>query len=178
MGGARGIAHIGALQALEENGISPDLISGASAGSIVGALYASGKSPQEMLTIFKETSLYKLFKFTISTAGLTDLDNLKTILGQHIEQDSFEALQKKLFICVTNLNLGRFEIFSKGELFELVAASSSIPILFSSRNFNGYTYADGGLLNNLPVEPLVGNCDLLIGVMSCPSIWKMRWGMC
>lgn len=167
-GGARGIAHIGALQALEEHGISPELISGASAGSIVGALYASGKSPQEILKIFKETSLYKLFKFTLSTAGLTDLDNLKSILGRHIEQDSFEALQKKLFVCVTNLNLGRYEIFSKGELFEIIAASCSIPILFASRKFNGNTYADGGLLNNLPVEPLKETCDMLIGVNVMP----------
>jgi magnesium transporter len=167
-GGARGIAHIGVLQALEENGISPEYVSGSSAGSIVGALYAAGKTPQEILHIFKETSLYKLFKLTVPTVGLTDLSNLKNILGEHIEEDSFEALPKKLFVCVTNLSLGRFEISSQGKLFEMVATSCSIPIVFKSRQINGDSYVDGGLLNNLPIEPLKEICDLVIGVNVTP----------
>jgi len=99
---------------------------------------------------------------------LTDLSNLKAELAAHITIDSFEALQKKLFVCVTNLTLGRYEICSEGELFEWVTASSSIPIVFSSRKINGYTYVDGGLLNNLPSEPLEERCDLIIGVNFTP----------
>ncbi len=168
-GGARGIAHIGVLQALEENGISPQFVSGSSAGSIVGALYAAGKSPQEILQIFKNTPLYKLFKLTMPTAGLTDLSNLKLILAQHIEKDSFEGLERQFFVCVTNLTKGRFEICSKGELFEWIAASCTIPIVFSAREINGSSYVDGGLLNNLPIEPLEeSKCDLIVGVNVTP----------
>ena len=167
-GGARGIAHIGVLQALEENGISPAYVSGASAGSIVGALYAAGIAPGEILRIFKETSLLKLFKPVLPTAGFADLGSIAEILAEHIPIDSFESLEKKLFICITNLTKGRFEIASEGSLFEMVVASSSIPLLFKARVINGDYYVDGGLLNNLPVEPLIETCDYVIGVNVTP----------
>jgi NTE family protein len=167
-GAARGIAHIGVLQALEEAGISPGYVSGASAGSIVGALYAAGKTPGEMLRIIKNTPLLKLFKPSLSTLGLTDLSAIKEILGEHIDVDSFSALQRKLFISVTNMSKGSSEIISTGPLFETVTTSSSIPILFKARERNGDIYVDGGLLNNLPVNPLKANCRLVIGVNVTP----------
>ncbi|MFK7969076.1 MAG: magnesium/cobalt transporter CorA [Bacteroidia bacterium] len=167
-GAARGIAHIGVFQALEEHGISPTHVSGASAGSIVGALYAAGKTPGEMLRIFKSTSLLKLFKPSVSTLGLTDLGTIKEILAEHIDIDSFSALQRQLFISVTNMSKGRFEIVSTGPLFETVCASSSIPILFKARQKGQDLYVDGGLLNNLPVEPLRERCSLVIGVNVTP----------
>lgn len=167
-GAARGIAHIGVLQALEEAGISPGYVSGASAGSIVGALYAAGKTPGEILRIFKSTPLLKLFKPSISALGLTDLATIKEVLGEHIDVDSFSALQRKLFIAVTNMSKGSSEIISTGPLFETVITSSSIPILFKAREKNGDIYVDGGLLNNLPVNPLKANCKLVIGVNVTP----------
>ncbi|MEM6264776.1 MAG: magnesium/cobalt transporter CorA [Bacteroidota bacterium] len=167
-GGARGIAHIGVLQALEEAGISPGYVSGASAGSIVGALYAAGKTPLEILDIFKNTPLLKLFKVTLPTVGLTDLANIKDILAEHIEADDFSVLKKKLFISVTNLSKGSFEIVQSGGLFEAVVASSSIPLLFKSRKSQEEIFVDGGLLNNLPVEPLTNACDRVIGVNVTP----------
>jgi magnesium transporter len=167
-GAAGGIAHIGVLQALEEAGISPMWVSGASAGSIVGALYAAGKSPGEMLRIFKSTPLLKLFKPSLSSLGLTDLGSIKEVLGEHIDVDSFSALQRKLFISVTNMTKGRSEIISEGPLFETVVTSSSIPILFKAREREGELYVDGGLLNNLPIEPLKENCRLVIGVNVTP----------
>jgi magnesium transporter len=167
-GAARGIAHIGVLQALEENGISPQFVSGASAGSIVGALYAAGKSPGEILHIFKTTSLLRLFKIGIPTVGLSDLGNLKKILANHISIDSFESLERRLFVSVTNMTQGRYEIASEGPLFDWIVASCSIPILFSSRTLNDQVYVDGGLLNNLPIEPLKERCDIVIGVNVTP----------
>lgn len=171
-GGARGIAHIGVLQALEENNIYPEAISGASAGSIVGSLYAAGKTPQEILSIFQNSSLLKLFKFSIPTVGLTDISYIKEILAEHIPQDNFVSLEKELFISVTNLSRGEYEIRQQGELFEAVATSSSIPILFKSRTQNGDLYADGGLLNNLPVEPLRERCKYVIGVNVTPILYE------
>jgi len=167
-GGARGIAHIGVLKALEEYGISPQYISGASAGSIIGALYAAGKTPDEMLTIAKETSLFKVFRPGLSLSGLIDISNLQEMLAEQIAEDSFEALPKSLFIAVTNLNTGKWEIIQSGKIFQAVQASSAIPLLFKPVEIDGSVYVDGGVLNNLPVEPLCPNCDQLIGVNVMP----------
>ncbi len=167
-GGARGMAHIGVLKALEEHAISPKYISGASAGSIIGSLYASGLSPDEMLEIAKRQSLFKAFRLGLPGMGLTNLKYLKEILEEHIQYDDFSRLDKKLFVCVTNLNKGEYEILESGQLFDAVVASSSIPIFFEPVVINDQKYGDGGLLNNLPVEPLKEVCDFVIGVNVMP----------
>ncbi|MDX2249374.1 MAG: patatin-like phospholipase family protein [Bacteroidia bacterium] len=167
-GGTRGIAHIGVLQALEENHISPDCLSGASAGALVGTLYAAGYSPQEILEIFKSSSLTRLFKPTLPTLGLIDNSYVDEMLGEYIETDDFASLKKRMFVSVTNLTTGRSEIIGDGPLFNVVVTSTSIPILFKSRQIGDFVYADGGVLNNLPVEPLEKYCDRIIGVNVCP----------
>lgn len=167
-GGARGIAHIGVLQALEENDIFPHHVSGASAGALVGALYAAGYAPKDILTIFKDSSLIRLFKVGIPTTGFTDNGYLVEVLREHIGEDSFEALPRELHISVTNLTTGQYEIKSKGELFRVAAASAAIPILFQGWNIDGEIYVDGGVLNNLPIEPLLGRCYPIIGVNVTP----------
>ena len=167
-GGTRGIAHIGVLKALEENGIIPEYISGASAGALVGSLYAAEYSPAEILEIFKESSLAKLFKLTIPTGGLIDNSYIDDMLMEYIPDDSFEGLKKQLFISITNLSKGYSEVVGKGPLHEVVVTSTSIPILFNYREINGDIYADGGVLNNLPIEPLEKECDVIIGVNVSP----------
>jgi NTE family protein len=167
-GGTRGIAHIGVLQALEENGIFPDYISGASAGALVGSLYAAEYSPAEILDIFKDSSLAKLFKLTVPTGGLIDNSYIDDMLKEYIPDDSFEGLKRRLFISITNLSKGYSEIIGSGPLHEVVVTSTSIPILFNYRKINGDIYADGGILNNLPIEPLDRECDLVIGVNVSP----------
>ena len=103
-GGARGIAHIGVLQALEEQGIFPEVISGASAGAIVGALYAAGKTPEEIMEFVRKASFFKMFKVAIPFSGLTKLTYLRDKLAESIPEDRFEALEKKLFVAIANLN--------------------------------------------------------------------------
>ncbi len=169
-GGARGIAHIGVLQALEESGIFPNVIAGTSAGSIVGALYASGKKPLEILQFVENSKAYKTIKFGMPIKGLTDLSYLSKLLAQHIEQDSFESLSKNLFIPISNLNTGELESVGKGKLFEVVVASSSIPFIFKPVFINGQYYVDGGLINNLPAELIRHKVEFLIGVNAMPII--------
>ncbi|MEL6673848.1 MAG: patatin-like phospholipase family protein [Bacteroidota bacterium] len=169
-GAARGIAHIGVLQALEEEGISPYYLSGASAGAIIGTLYAAGLSPQEILTIFKESALYKLFRARLPVSGLTTNSYIGEVLAKHIPEDDFSALKRQMFIAVTNLNSGAYEIISEGPLFQVVEASSAIPILFESKKMNGQQYVDGGVLNNLPVEPLLAHTKHIIGVNVSPVL--------
>lgn len=172
-GGARGIAHIGVLQALEENGVSPDQVSGASAGAIVGALYSTGMAPREILKAFKSTPQYKIFRPTMGK-GLMDLSKLKRALSRQIPIDDFSALRKRLHVAVVNLNTGMCEYIGEGPLLDWVVASASVPIIFKPRKLQGSVYADGGLINNLPIEPLEGECDLLIGVNVTPLRYTAR----
>ncbi len=169
-GGARGIAHIGVLQALEDHLIYPTSIAGASAGSIVGALYASGLRPKRILEIFKANSIFKIVKLGLPMKGLTKLDGLKEQLANNIKLDSFEGLQKKLFVSVCNLNSGQAEIIDSGDLFEIILASCSIPLVFQPVTRNGIQYVDGGLMLNLPVEPLRAISDYVIGVNVMPKV--------
>lgn len=162
-GGARGLAHIGIIAGLEKHGIFPGMISGASMGAIIGALYAGGVSPEEMLKIARNKKLHNLFKWSIPKhGGMLSLKVLQQVLEEYLPVDSFRALDKKLFICVSNISAGREEVFSRGQLHQAVIASASIPIIFEPQLINGHTYVDGGLFNDMPVEPLVGKCEKII----------------
>ncbi|WP_431160714.1 patatin-like phospholipase family protein [Flagellimonas beolgyonensis] len=161
-GGARAAAHIGVLQALNENGIYPDHISGASGGAVIGALYCSGYSPREILELTMTHSFLKIFKLGIEIKSLTDLSRLKKFLYNHIKTD-FAELTVPLHISLTNLNRGQWEVENKGNLIDIVVASCAIPLLFHPVKINGNTYVDGGVLNNLPVEPLIEACEVVVG---------------
>ena len=172
-GGALGLAHIGALEALEENGIYPDMISGSSMGSIVGVLYAAGYSPKEMEKIIVTEHLsspFRLFDFRLfSKTGFSSHHTLRHLLQKYVPVNDFSALKKKLAICVVNLNKGKWEIIDSGQkLHEYVVASSAIPMLYEVEEIDGYTYVDGGVLNNLPVDPLKSVCKRIIGVDVVP----------
>jgi len=170
-GGARGVAHIGVLQALSEHGFAPEVLSGTSAGAIVGALYASGQSPSQMMDFVKDASVLKIVKMGLPYSGFSKLTYLRDRLAAFIPVDDFEALEKKLFIAVTNLNTGQLEILDKGPLFQAVMASSAIPLVFQPVEINGQLYVDGGLLENMPIRPLVfAGVDLIIGVNVMPLV--------
>ena len=166
-GGARAAAHIGVLQALNENGIHPTHVSGASAGALIGALYCSGYTPMEILKLSLDHEYLKIFRIGFMNKRLTDMTRLKEFLHIHIPDDDFKKLHIPLFISVSNLNSGMFEIKSEEKLIECIAASCAIPLLFKPININGNDYVDGGVLNNLPVEPLQNICNKIIGVSVC-----------
>ena len=175
-GGTRGIAHIGVLQALEEMDIIPDVISGTSAGALVGTLYAYGMRPKEILKVFKDSSLRKLFRVSMPTIGLTDNSYLREVMADIIGTDDFKSLRKPMYISVTNLSKGTCEIISEGALFDVAMASASIPILFKSVKIGDSMYADGGFMNNLPVEPLIERCSRVIGVNVTPVDTEEKLG--
>ncbi len=169
-GGARGIAHIGVLKALREEGIIPDVLAGASAGAIIGALHAAGKTPEEMLNFVKDSSIWRIFRVGIPYDGLTKLTYLRQRLKETLQEDSFEALQHKLFVTVANLNTGQLRTVSEGPLFDFVVASSSVPLVFKPIEIDGELYVDGGLINNLPVEPLLDEAQHVLGVNAMPTL--------
>ncbi len=163
-GGARGIAHIGVIKALEENNITIDQVSGTSMGAIVGVLYAAGFSSNEITQLIHDEKIYKWFKVEWFRSGLLSLDGVKEILIKHIGHNEFEKLKRPFYVAVTNLNSGKGEIVNKGsQLMDWVIASASVPIVFTPVGINGFTYVDGGLFHNLPAEALVGETQYIIG---------------
>ncbi|WP_373518794.1 patatin-like phospholipase family protein [Pricia sp.] len=162
-GGVRGMAHIGILKALNEHDIYPDVISGVSAGAIVGALYANGKMPLGMLAFFKETPLFKYNFFSVNRPGLFDTEKYLFFFEKYFGEDSFGSLEKKLFVTATDLQRGKSRTFSSGELLRPLLASAALPPVFCPVSIDGVLYADGGIMNNFPMEPLVDQCDIIIG---------------
>ena len=162
-GGARGFAHLGVIQALNEAGIIPDVICGASAGAIAGALYADGYSPKEILMMTNSTSRLHFIRPTVPKEGLLQIAGLVRILRDNLRAKTFEELKIPLFISATDLNNGRVEYFSSGELLRAVVASSSIPVLFKPVVIDNKYYVDGGVLDNLPIRPIEDRCRFIIG---------------
>lgn len=128
-GGTRGYAHVGVLQALEEANVKVDVISGTSAGSIVGSLLASGFKASEILSIMKETKFIDIIKVALPVDGFLSLAHLKRELAEYVPE-TFDQLEIPFFVTVTNLLSGDVEYLSEGNVTSAVQASSSIPILF------------------------------------------------
>ena len=163
-GGVRGIAHIGAIQALEENNIIPTYIAGTSAGAIVGALYASGYSSDKMMQFFNSVQIFTLSKYAIKKPGFIDTEKFYDDFKSYFPTDNFDNLNKKLFVTATNLLNGQLKVFSTGELIKPILASAAFPGVFTPVKINEEYYIDGGILNNFPVDLISSYCNKLIGV--------------
>jgi NTE family protein len=162
-GGARGVAHVGVLKALEEMGVVIDRISGTSAGAFVGALYAQGHTPDEILQVMKSIGWFKSARPAWAITGLLRMDGVKELLKRNIPYDDFSGLKIPLTVAATDIRKGQVHYFSEGELIQAVVASCSIPAIFDPTSLNGNLYVDGGLVDNLPVKPIRNDCDIVIG---------------
>jgi NTE family protein len=162
-GGARGFAHLGVMQALNDAGIFPDVISGTSAGALAGVLYADGYSPQEILKLMNTGSRLDYMRPALPREGLLQIGGVLKILKCNLRATTFEELRIPLFVAATDLNNGKAEYFSEGDLLDPVIASASIPVLFQPVKINNICYVDGGVLDNLPVKPIENKCRMLIG---------------
>jgi NTE family protein len=168
-GGARGIAHLGALQALEEAGLRPHVISGVSSGAIIGALYAYGMKPEEILNTFVKTNIFRYIRPAWSKFGFLNIEKLKAIYKLYLPVKTFEELSCKLYISAADIQEGKTVYFSQGDLIKAVLASSCMPVLFAPIEIDGRLMVDGGVINNLPVEPLIPECKFIIGVHVNPT---------
>lgn len=173
-GAIRGLAHIGVLKALHEYGIRPSLLSGVSAGSIVGLFYCSGYSPKEMQDIAIKTNILEYIKPTFSKRALFSIDSMEEFLRKYINCKDLSELEIPLYVCITNLNTASVEYLSTGSVVDVVKASCSLPVLFKPVKIGQYIYVDGGVMNNLPVEPLLGKVDYTIGVEVNPFLEEER----
>ncbi len=163
-GGTRGFAHLGVIQALHENNIYPEIISGVSAGAIVGALYADGKQPEEILKLLAGKKLHYYLKLFVPRQGLVKMSGFVKTLRKTLSVKTFEELKKPLLVYAVNINKGKYVCFDKGDIVDAVTASSSIPVVFPPVKINNEYYLDGGIINNFPVMPLIGICEKIIGV--------------
>lgn len=162
-GGARGIAHLGIIKALQEMGIRFDRIAGTSAGAITGALIAQGYSPDESLKIIESSSFVRYLRPTWNRMGLLRIDTAADLYKKYIPHDSFEGLQIPLHVLAVDLNDGEQVVFEQGELIRPVLASCCLPGMFEPMLINKRQFVDGGVLNNLPVEIIENKVDFLIG---------------
>ncbi len=163
-GGTRGFAHLGAIKALNEHGIMPDIIAGVSAGSIVGAMYADGEDAEEALGALTSKRLFGFFEFMVPRSGLVKMTGFEKTLKSTLKAKSFEELKIPLKIFAVNINTAKLVRFDKGDLITAIKASCSIPIIFPPVEINGHYYLDGGIINNFPVDALRQDCETVIGI--------------
>ena len=167
-GGARGFAHAGALKALNEMGIYPDIIAGVSAGSVAAVMYSAGVSPEKMVELFHDSRFSDFCELSVPRDGFFKLDRFKAFLKRNIPYTNLEELPVPVVIGATNLDEGSKAVFETGPIAERVVASCSIPIVFKPVKIDGVRYVDGGVLHNLPAWTIRDRCKYLIGINCSP----------
>lgn len=154
-GGARGVAHVGFLQALEENKITPDFISGSSMGSVVGACYAMGMKPTEMMRYVLKLHHRDLIDFSpmaFKAGSILKSKKLNQTLEFYLRGKHFEDLKIPFSCTGVDVLSGKEVLFTKGDLRLAVVASSSIPLIFQPVEYEGMLVCDGGVLCRVPVK--------------------------
>lgn len=164
----RGFAHLGAVQALYEHDIRPEIISGVSAGSLAGAFIADGYEPHEVLECFSKLNLLDFMRPVWNKGGLMKLDLLIDFLHKYIRTENIEDLKIPLVITATDLDNAKAVHFREGAIAERVAASCCLPPLFKPITIDGVDYVDGGVFMNLPVATIKDECEHVIAVNVSP----------
>jgi NTE family protein len=151
-GAARGFAHIGVITALEEAGIRPDLVVGTSAGSLVAALYASGKTGTEMAALAQSMDEGAITDWAFPTRGLIRGEALARYVRDQTAGRSIEQMKLPLGIVATDLDSGAAILFQRGDTGAAVRASSAVPAVFQPVRIGLREYVDGGLVSPVPVR--------------------------
>ncbi|MDE7449109.1 MAG: patatin-like phospholipase family protein [Paramuribaculum sp.] len=167
-GGARGFAHAGALKAMEDMGIRPDILAGVSAGSVAAVMYAGGMRPEEIVDAFKEARFSDFAEIGVPRQGFFSLERFRKFLSDHVPYEKLEDLPLPVVIGATDFDNCVKACFESGPLVERVVASCSIPIVFRPVVIDGVRYVDGGVLHNLPAWTIRDKCKYLIGVNCSP----------
>lgn len=166
-GGTRCVAQLAVVKILEEQAILPHQYSGTSAGALAAALLASGLKPLKIMEILAEARIIMSIRPAFTRSGLLDMNKALSFALKYLPEN-FEDLAVPLFVGTTNVRTGEAEFFSKGPLIPALLASCSLPVIFKPVKIGEEYYVDGGLVNNLPVEPLRKECDRIIGIHTNP----------
>jgi len=151
-GAARGFAHIGVIEVLEENGIRPDIVTGTSAGSLVAALYASGHTGKELENIAINMDESALTDWSFPGRGLIRGEALAHYVRETTGNKPLEQMKIPLGIVATDLDSGRPIVFRRGDIGTAVRASSAVPAVFQPVRIGTHEYVDGGLASPVPVR--------------------------
>lgn len=153
-GAARGFAHIGVIQVLEEAGVRPSLVVGTSAGSLVAAFYASGKTGAQLQQIAEsmEEATFADWTLPIFSRGMLRGEALARYVSTQVNGRLIENMPLALGIVATDLNSGQGVLFRRGDTAMAVRASSAVPALFQPVKISGREYVDGGLVSPVPVR--------------------------
>lgn len=151
-GASKGFAHIGIIKVLRENGIPVKVVTGTSAGSIVGSLYASGMSPDRLELEAEILGKTDLVDLTLSTSGFIKGEKLQNYINQKVGNRQIQQFPIKFAAVATNFETGRAVAFNTGNAGQAVRASASIPNVFQPVTIGSYQYVDGGLSQPVPVS--------------------------
>jgi len=154
-GGARGLAHIGAIRALEEKGFSIESIAGSSMGALVGGMHAAGKLADyaEWVSKLEQSDVLKLVDWTLSGGGLIRGERIIRRLRDMVGDARIEDLPMDFTAVAVDIEQGREIWLSRGSLFDAIRGSIAIPGLFTPHRYHGRLLVDGGILNPIPVAP-------------------------
>jgi NTE family protein len=174
-GFARGIAHVGALKVLEEEGIPIDYVSGTSVGAIIAAAYCSGVSAKELSEIALLVRFKHFARWTFSRYGFCNNDRIDSLMRRMMKVHTFEEMKIPLAVAATEFNTGNAAVFTTGPVIPAVRASCAYPGMFLPVEVNGKTYVDGMLAWLVPTTPLkTMGADRTIGLYLNANWVKVR----
>ncbi|MCA0395533.1 MAG: patatin-like phospholipase family protein [Proteobacteria bacterium] len=151
-GAAKGFAHIGVIKMLEANGIRADVVAGTSAGSVVGALYASGLDPFEMQRRAMAMDESGIRDVRLFSGGLIQGQALQDYVNREVNQRPIDRMKKPFAAVATRLDTGDRTVFVRGNTGQAVRASSSVPGVFEPARIGSASYVDGGVVSPVPVD--------------------------
>ena len=181
-GGARGLAHLLMIEALDELGVKPTIISGSSIGAVVGAFYAAGFSGKEMRGILDQLinpksdsvfdfllksdiiKMFTMFDPQFIRSGFIKGEKFQNYMKNHLKVSRFEELKIPLMIVATDYWKKEAVIFEKGDLIQPIKASYSLPGLFTPVKIKNRILIDGGAVNPLPFDLIMDKCDITIAI--------------
>ncbi len=164
-GGAKGFAHIGVIKVLESHGIRPKIVTGTSAGSFVGSLYASGKTPFQLQELALKLDEKDLRDLTLSKQGFVVGQKLEDYVNQQVNNVPMQRFPIKFAAVATRLDNGQKTVFTSGNTGQAVRASCSIPNVFIPATIGNVRYVDGGLVSPIPVATARDlGADLVIAI--------------
>lgn len=166
-GGARGLAHIGAIETLESHGYEITSISGCSMGALIGGMYAAGKLPEvkDWVLALDRRKVLSLVDFSLSLTHLVKGDRVMEALKEIVPDVNIEDLPIPYTAVATDWNSGKEVVFDHGSLYDAIRASISIPLFLNPVRREDMLLVDGGLVNSLPLNRVVRHSgDLLFGI--------------
>lgn len=164
-GAAKGFAHIGVIKMLEANGLTPSVLAGTSAGSVVGALYASGMNAFELQEKAVALDEAKIRDLQFSSGGLVLGQKLEDYVNEQVQRKPLEQLAKPFVVVSTRLEDGERTVFARGNTGQAVRASSSVPGVFQPVTIGKYHFVDGGIVSPVPVDAVRNlGADIVIAV--------------